>query len=135
MMVYNLVRVARVGEGGGGRIIYIEFAGSTLPVYDERNLAPDYAAGELHEVKLRLQALEVEEGSQGVLGASGDRFYGRVVHRIPLGSGWSYVLELGGLRAHLDTAELHPVGGYLSVVGRLVLEDIMLPEREGLPGQ
>lgn len=131
-MVFNVVRVVRVEPGAelGGTVfvqwLYIEFGGSTASVFDHMMIAPEYASGELHEVKLSLTATRVEPTSHSS-GLSGNRYYGRVVSVIDRSGLFDHLLDINGLRVHLVENQRFPIGEYLAVQGRLDLEDIKLP--------
>lgn len=133
-MVFNVVRVVRVEPGAMlddvvyDQWLYIEFGGSTAPVFDPDMIAPEYASGELHEVKLSLMATRVEPSTSRSSGVSGNRYYGRVVSVLERGGWFDHVLNINGLRVHLLEQRNYPVDEYLAVQGRLDLIDIKLPE-------
>ncbi len=132
-MVFNVVRVVRVEPGAMldevvyDQWIYIEFGGSTTPVFDPNMIAPEYASGELHEVKLSLMAIHVAPSTSSSSGVSGNRYYGRVVSVLERGGLFDHLLNINGLKVHLLEQENHCVGEYLAVQGRLDLDDIQLP--------
>jgi hypothetical protein len=131
-MVFNIVRVVRVEPGSelDGNVydqwLYIEFGGSTTSIFDHMMIAPKYASGELHEVKLSLMATRVEPTSHSS-GVSGNRYYGRVVSVLEREDFYDHLLDVNGLRIHLVENQRYPVGEYLVVQGRLDLADIKLP--------
>jgi len=133
-MVFNVVRVVRVEPGAelGGTVfdqwLYIEFGGSTASVFDPDMIAPEYASGELHEVKLSLMATSVELSTSSALGINGNRYYGRIVSVIERDGLFEHLLDISGLRIHLVEQKNYPLYEYLVVQGRLDLIDIKLPE-------
>jgi hypothetical protein len=132
-MVFNVVRVVRVESGAelDGTVfdqwVHIEFGGSTASVFDHMMIAPEYASGELHEVKLSLMASWVEPSTSRASGVSGNRYFGRVVSVLECDGLFDHLLDINGLRVHLVENHRFPVGEYLAVQGRLDLEDIQLP--------
>lgn len=132
-MVFNVVRVVRVEPGAMlddvvyDQWLYIEFGGSTASVFDPDMIAPEYASGELHEVKLSLMATRVEPSTSRSSGVSGNRYYGRVVSVLERDGFFDHLLDINGLKVHLLEPENHSVGEYLAVQGRLDLDDIQLP--------
>ncbi len=132
-MVFNVVRVVRVEPGAMlddsvfDQWLYIEFGGSTIPVFDHEMIAPDYASGELHEVRLGLMATSVQYTNSSASGLAGNRYYGRVVSVRELNGFFSYLLDINGLKVHLSDDTRYSLGDYLVVQGRLDLEDIKLP--------
>ena len=137
IMVFNVVRVVRVEPGAelGDTVfdqwVHIEFGGSTVSVFDPDMIAPEYASGELHEVKLGLMATSVEPSTSRASGVNGNRYYGRVVSVIEREGLFEFLLDISGLRIHLLEHEKYPLYEYLSVQGRLDLIDIKLPEPNG----
>jgi len=135
-MVFNVVRVVRVEPGAMlddvvyDQWLYIEFGGSTAPVFDPNMIAPEYASGELHEVRLSLMATHVAPSAGSSSGVSGNRYYGRVVSVIDRGGLFDHLLDINGLRVHLMEYQTHPIGEYLAVQGRLDLDDIKLPNSD-----
>ena len=133
-MVFNVVRVVRVEPGAelGGTVydqwLYIEFGGSTASVFDPDMIAPEYASGELHEVKLSLMATSVEPSTSRSSGVNGNRYYGRVVSVVEREGLFEHLLDINGLKVHLAEREHYPLYEYLAVQGRLDLIDIKLPE-------
>ncbi len=131
--MFNVVRVVRVEPGAmlDGSVfdqwIYIEFGGSTIPVFDPEMIAPDYASGELHEVRLGLMATRVDYTNSSASGLAGNRYYGRVVLVRERDGIFSYLLDINGLKVHLFDDSRYSLGDYLVVQGRLDLEDIKLP--------
>ena len=136
-MVFNVVRVVRVEPGAelGGTVfdqwLHIEFGGSTASVFDPDMIAPEYASGELHEVKLSLMATSVEPSTSRASGVSGNRYYGRVVFVVERQDFFDHLLDINGLRVHLVEQTNYPLFEYLAVQGRLDLIDIKLPEPTG----
>ena len=136
-MVFNVVRVVRVEPGAelGGTVfdqwLYIEFGGSTTSVFDPDMIAPEYASGELHEVKLSLMATSVEPSTSSASGVNGNRYYGRIVSVVTRDGLFDHVLDISGLRVHLMEQENYSLEKYLTVQGRLDLTDIRLPEPTG----
>jgi hypothetical protein len=132
-MVFNVVRVVRVEPGvePDGNVfdqwLHIEFGGSTAPVFDRMMIVPEYASGELHEVKLNLIATQIESSPSRASGVSGNRYFGRVVSVMDRGNLFDHILDINGLRVHLLEYSMYPVGEYLAVQGRLDLEDIKTP--------
>ena len=132
-MVFNVVRVVRVEPGAqlDGTVfdqwLHIEFGGSTASVFDHMMIAPEYASGELHEVKLCLMATRVEHSPSHSVGVSGNRYYGRVVSVLERDGLYDHLLDINRLRVHLVENVRYSVGEYLAVQGRLDLEDIQLP--------
>jgi len=133
-MVFNVVRVVRVEPGAelGGTVfdqwLYIEFGGSTASVFDPEMIAPEYASGELHEVKLSLMATSVEPSTSRSSGINGNRYYGRVVSVVEREGLFEHLLDINGLKIHLAEQQNYPLYEYLAVQGRLDLIDIKLPE-------
>lgn len=131
--MFNVVRVVRVEPGAmlDGSVfdqwIYIEFGGSTIPVFDPEMIAPDYASGELHEVRLGLMATRVDYTNSSASGLAGNRYYGKVVLVRERDGIFSYLLDINGLKVHLFDDSRYSLGDYLVVQGRLDLEDIKLP--------
>ena len=136
-MVFNVVRVVRVEPGAelGGTVfdqwLHIEFGGSTASVFDPEMIAPEYASGELHEVKLSLMATSVEPSTSRASGVNGNRYYGRVVSMGEWQGLFDHLLDINGLRIHLVVDRTYSSLGYLAVQGRLDLVDIRLPEPTG----
>lgn len=136
-MVFNVVRVVRVEPGAelGGTVfdqwLYIEFGGSTASVFDPDMIAPEYASGELHEVKLSLMATSVEPSTSQAMGVNGNRYYGRVVSVIERDGLFDHLLDISGLKIHLTEQTNYPLYEYLAIQGRLDLIDIRLPEPTG----
>ena len=136
-MVFNVVRVVRVEPGAelGGTVydqwVYIEFGGSTASVFDPDMIAPEYASGELHEVKLSLMATNVEPSTSRASGVNGNRYYGRVVSVIDRDGLFEHLLDINGLKIHLTEQTNYPLHEYLAIRGRLDLIDIRLPEPTG----
>ena len=135
-MVFNIVRVVRVEPGAmlDGTVfdqwIHIEFGGSTASVFDPDMIAPEYAPGEIHELKLSLMATSVEPSNSSARGVSGNWYYGRVVSVYRRESLFDHILDINGLKIHLLENREHPIGEYLSVRGRLDLDDIKYPNAE-----
>jgi hypothetical protein len=135
-MVFNIVRVVRVEPGAmlGDTVfdqwLHIEFGGSTASVFDSEMIAPEYASGEIHELKLSLMATSVEPSNSSARGVSGNWYYGKVVSVYRRESLYDHVLDINGLKIHLLEDKEHPVGVYLSVRGRLDLDDIKYPHAE-----
>jgi hypothetical protein len=133
-MVFNVVRVVRVEPGAelGGTVfdqwLYIEFGGATASVFDPDMIAPEYASGELHEVKLSLMATSVEPSTSRSSGINGNRYYGRVVSVVEREGLFEHLLDINGLKIHLAEQQNYPLYEYLAVQGRLDLIDIKLPE-------
>ena len=136
-MVFNVVRVVRVEPGAelGDTVfdqwVYIEFGGSTASIFDPDMIAPEYASGELHEVKLSLMATSVEPSTSQSSGVNGNRYYGRVVSVVERGGLFDHLLDISGLKIHLMEQTSYPLFEYLMVQGRLDLIDIRLPEPTG----
>lgn len=136
-MVFNVVRVVRVEPGAelGGTVfdqwLHIEFGGSTASVFNSEMIAPEYASGELHEVKLSLMATSVEPSTSRASGVNGNRYYGRVVSVVEWQGLFDHLLDVNGLRIHLVKDKDYSSLGYLAVQGRLDLVDIRLPEPTG----
>lgn len=136
-MVFNVVRVVRVEPGAelGGTVfdqwLHIEFGGSTASVFDPDMIAPEYASGELHEVKLSLMATSVEPSTSSASGVNGNRYYGRIVSVVTRDGLFDHVLDISGLKIHLTEQTNYPLYEYLAVQGRLDLIDIKLPEPNG----
>jgi len=137
IMVFNVVRVVRVEPGAelGDTVfdqwLYIEFGGSIASVFDPDMIAPEYASGELHEVKLSLMATSIELSTSRASGVNGNRYYGRVVSVIERQDFFDHLLDINGLRVHLAEQTNYPLFEYLAVQGRLDLIDIKLPEPNG----
>ena len=137
IMVFNVVRVVSVEPGAelGGTVfdqwLHIEFGGSTAPVFDPDMIAPEYASGELHEVKLGLMSTSVEPSTSRASGVSGNRYYGRVVSVVEREGLFDHLMDISGLRVHLMEQTNYPLNEYLAVQGRLDLIDIKLPEPTG----
>lgn len=135
-MVFNIVRVVRVEPGAMledtvfDQWIHIEFGGSTASVFDSEMIAPEYASGEIHELKLSLMATSVEPSNSSARGVSGNWYYGRVVSVYRREGLYDHILDINGLKIHLLEDKEHPVGEYLSVRGRLDLDDIKYPNAE-----
>ncbi|MCW4011617.1 MAG: hypothetical protein NWF07_01355 [Candidatus Bathyarchaeota archaeon] len=135
-MVFNIVRVVRVEPGASldGTVfdqwIHIEFGGSTASVFDPDMIAPEYASGEIHELKLSLMATSVEPSNSSARGVSGNWYYGRVVSVYRRESLYDHILDINGLKIHLLENKEHSIGEYLSVRGRLDLDDIKYPNAE-----
>ena len=135
-MVFNIVRVVRVEPGAmlDGTVydqwIHIEFGGSTASVFDPDMIAPEHSSGELHEVKLCLMATSVESSNSRARGVSGNWYYGKVVSIYRRDSLFDHVLDIDGLKIHLLEDKEHPLGEYLTVRGRLDLDDIKYPNAE-----
>ena len=132
-MVFNIVRVVRVEPGAmlGDTVfdqwLHIEFGGSTASVFDSEMIAPEYASGEIHELKLSLMATQVQSSNSRGSGISGNNYYGRVVSVINRGDLFDHVVDVNGLRIHLVEHSEHPVGEYLAIRGRLDLDDMKYP--------
>ena len=137
IMVFNVVRVVSVEPGAelGGTVfdqwLYIEFGGSTASVFDPDMIAPEYASGELHEVKLSLMATRIEPSTSQASGVNANRYYGRVVSVIERDGLFDHLLDISGLKVHLTEQKNYPLYEYLAVQGRLDLIDIKLPEPNG----
>ena len=133
IMVFNVVRVVRVepctqlNGNISDQLVHIEFGGSTAKVYDPEVIAPRYASGELHEVKLVIVDSIIEKCNSRALGMSGNRYYGKIVSVIQRDGLFDHLLDINGLRVHMLKREQFPVGEYLSIQGRLNLDDIQLP--------
>jgi hypothetical protein len=133
LMVFNTVRVARIEPGvmiegaANDQWVHIEFGGATAKVFDPDVIAPRYASGELHEVKLCLNVNSVEPSNSRALGIAGNRYYGRVISISKRGGMFEHLLDINGLRVHMAEMDQYPVGTHLSIQGRLDLEDIQLP--------
>ena len=133
-MSYNTVKVLRVEPGAelGGTVfdqwLYIEFGGSTASVFDPDMIAPEYASGEIHEVKLSLMATSVEPSTSSASGINANRYYGRVVSVVEREGLFEHLLDVNGLKIHLAEQQNYPLYEYLAVQGRLDLIDIKLPE-------
>ena len=136
-MVFNVVRVVRVEPGAelGDTVydqwVYIEFGGSTASVFDPDLIAPEYASGELHEVKLSLMATNVEPSTSRASGVNGNRYYGRVVSVVDRDGLFEHLLDINGLKIHLTEQTNYHLHEYLAIRGRLDLIDIRLPEPTG----
>ena len=135
-MVFNIVRVVRVEPGASldGTVfdqwLHIEFGGSTASVFDPEMIAPEYASGEIHELKLCLMATSVEQSNSSAVGISGSWYYGRIISVYRRGDLFDHILDVNGLRIHLSENTEYPVGAYLTVRGRLDLDDIKYPHTE-----
>jgi hypothetical protein len=133
IMVFNVVRVVRVEPRTqlngkfSDQLVHIEFGGSTAKVYDPEVIAPRYASGELHEVKLVLKDSSIEKSNSRALGISGNRYYGKIVSVIQRAGLFDHLLDINGLRVHMLKHEMFPVGEHLSIKGMLNLDDIQLP--------
>ena len=136
IMVFNLVRVVRIEPGAelDGTVydqwIHIEFGGKTISVFDHEMIAPDYAPGELHEVKLRLMATSIEPTNSRASGIAGNRYYGRVIYVSSFEGLFDHIVDVNGLKIHLFDQVKHPIGEYLSIKGRLDLDDIKHPRTD-----
>jgi hypothetical protein len=132
-MVFNVVRVVRVEPGAMldetvyDQWLHIEFGGGTVSVFDSELIAPEYASGEVHEVKLGIMATRVSVSNSTGMGISGNNYYGRVVSARPHDGLFEYIFDVNGLRIHLMDHVQHEVGEYLAVRGRLDLMDIKHP--------
>jgi len=128
--------VARVEPGASldGTVfdqwLYIEFGGSTASVFDPDMIAPEYASGEIHELKLCLMATSVEPSTSSAVGVSGNWYYGKVISVYRREEAFDHILDVNGLKIHLIEKTEYPVGGYLTVRGRLDLDDIKYPNAE-----
>ena len=135
-MVFNIVRVVRVEPGASldstvfDQWLHIEFGGRTASVFDPDMIAPEYASGEIHELKLCLMATSVEQSNSSAVGISGNWYYGRIISVYRRENHFDHILDVNGLKIHLIEDKEHPVGEYLTVRGRLDLEDIKYPHAE-----
>lgn len=135
-MVFNIVRVVRVEPGAmlDGTVfdqwLHIEFGGSTASVFDPEMIAPDYASGEIHELKLSLMATQVSPSNSRGSGISGNNYYGRIVSVINRNGLYDHIVDVNGLRVHLVEHTQRPLGDYLAIRGRLDLDDIKYPNTE-----
>ncbi len=133
-MVFNLVKVVRVEPGAelDGTVydqwLHIECGDCKASLFDHMMIAPEHSKGEMHEVKVSLMSTGVEQGSPSEVGINGNRFTGKVVAIRELNSYYyDHLLDIKGLKVHLVDDKLYDIGGYLTVRGRLDLDDIQYP--------
>ena len=131
--MFNLVKVVRVEPGAelDGTVydqwLHIEYGDCKASVFDHMLIAPEHVSGEMHEVKISIMATSIEPSVSSNVGVAGNRFTGKVVAIRESKGYYDHLIDIQGLKVHLIENKLYDIGGYISVKGRMDLDDMQYP--------